>query len=206
MRNCEEVGKNYTSGDWNIRSGRLDSLYGCPEYITGHFICSDNELRTLVGGPQKVDGGYFSSENRLTDLLGSPKHITTGFHVDTNQLTSLVGGPQRVDGIYNCYDNQLSDLVGCASHIGDTLNCFSNNITSLVGIHKIIKSCGSIRCSETKITEGGIGLLLIDNLVRITSKHEPFQIISKYLGKGTKGMMDCRAELISKGYSEYAKL
>ena len=121
-------------------------------------------------------------------------------------LTSLVGGPQTVTGNYNCKYNQLTDLVGCASHIGGELDLDGNNITSLVGIHKIIKTCSEITFDDHLITQGGIGLLLIENLTEISSYTEQFQIISRYLGTGTKGMMACRKELISNGYALYAIL
>ena len=143
----------------------------------------------------------------LTTLAGCPQHITGYFDCRGNfKLSSLVGGPQRVDGDYDCSFNQLTDLVGCASHITGFI-CFKNNkITSLVGIHKIIKSCNIIHFDTTKIIEGGIGLLLIDNLTQISNKSEPFEIIEKHIGSGTKGMMECSKELKAKGWSEYAKL
>ena len=131
------------------------------------------------------------------------------YDCSSSNLTTLVGGPTSVDGYYHCYDNQLTDLVGCASHIGGQLYISNNQITSLVGIHKIIKSCNIIYIGQNNdvITEGGIGLLLINNLINIYPfEYMPFQIIQKYLGTGTKGMMACRKELISNGYSEYAKL
>ena len=147
------------------------------------------------------------SFHKLDSLEGCPEHITGGFYCNYNRLETLIGGPQRVDGDYHCDGNKLTDLNGCASHISRGLICDSNNgITSLVGIHKIIKSCNNITFSCHRITEGGIGLLLIDNLVSLHSYTEPFNIIQKYLGNRTKGMMECRSELISKGFPEYAKL
>ena len=142
----------------------------------------------------------------LRSLEGCPNHIAGVFRCSHNDLTSLVGGPQIVEDDYYCTSNKLTDFVGCASHIGETLYLYDNHITSLVGIHKIIKSCKRIRVNIDKITEGGIGLLLIDNLIDVSINTEPFEIISKYIGTGTKGMMACRKELISKGYTEYAKL
>ena len=47
---------------------------------------------------------------------------------------------------------------------------------------------------------------MIANLTKISKHTEPFKIISKYLGTGTKGMMECSKELISSGYNQYAKL
>ena len=164
-------------------------------------------MKTYLDLNIKYQGGELDiSDNKLVSLDGSPNHITGSFKCDYNNLTSLVGGPQIVDGSYYCTENNLTDLAGCASHISDTLYCIDNDITSLVGIHKIIKSCKQIEFDSTKILVGGIGLLLIADLDRIANWFEPFDIISKYIGYGTKGMMACRAELIEKGYSPYAKL
>ena len=142
----------------------------------------------------------------LSSLEGCPQHITGKFSCNDNKITSLVGGPQMVDSDYHCRNNLLTDLAGCASHIGGMLSCGGNSITSLVGIHKIIKSCSKIYFDSEKIKVGGIGLLLIDQVIDISSSSTPFVIIHKHLGSGTKGMMACRAELISCGYEEYAKL
>ena len=143
---------------------------------------------------------------KLKSLSGCPDVITGEFDCFNNELSSLVGGPRHVDGHYACDNNQLTDLVGCASHIGGNLYFRENQITSLVGIHKIIKRCNGFTFTSSIIKEGGIGLLLIENLANITSYAAPFKIIEKYLGTGTKGMLACRDELIANGFEEYAKL
>ena len=144
---------------------------------------------------------------QLSNLDGCPEVITGSFYCCNNDITSLIGGPQKVDGFYDCDVNQLTNLVGCASHIGNTLR-FRNNqkITSLVGIHKIIKSCQYMYFDCENITEGGIGLLLIENLADISDHMIPFNIIRGYFGTGTKGMMECSKELKEKGFEQYAKL
>ena len=162
-------------------------------------------IETYTGGDFDVTGGSRPSV-KLNSLLDCPKHITGRFICEHNYLTSLVGGPQHVDNNYWCGYNQITDLVGCASHIGGELNICYNSITSLVGIHKIIKSCPDIFFDTSEIKEGGIGLLLIENLTWISSASTPFEIIKKYLGSGTKGMMECRSELIANRYANYAKL
>ena len=157
-------------------------------------------------GNKYKSGNFNIYKKKINSLDGCPQHITGWFRCDVNYLTSLVGGPQIVDDTYDCNNNQLTDLEGCASHISGSLMCTNNNITSLLGIHKIIKSCIDIYCDTFKITEGGIGLLLIDNLRYIPSNHEPFKIIRKYLGQGTKGLLICQNELINEGYPNHAKL
>ena len=148
---------------------------------------------------------HIQSKN-LNSLTGSPNHVSGTFQCYANNLTNLIGGPQQVDGDYRCALTNLTDLVGCASHIGGSLDCCYSKITSLVGIHKIIKRCNGFYFDSEKVTQGGIGLLLIDNLTKISKYFTPFDIISKYLGSGTKGMMECSKELMAKGYEDYAKL
>ena len=157
-------------------------------------------------GKNYTGGDLIVNDKKLVSLEGCPTHITGTFNCSFEKLKTLVGGPQRVDGNYKCAFNRLTDLVGCASHISGTLIITDNKITSLVGIHKIIKSCNTIWFNDYKITQGGIGLLLIENLTNISYDDEPFQIIAQYLGSGTKGMMECSKELISSGYDNYAKL
>ena len=157
-------------------------------------------------GFEYTHGDLDISYKKIDSLEGCPQHITGKFECSNNNLTSLVGGPQRVDGDYDCDENGLTDLVGCASHITGRIYWYNTRITSLVGIHKIIKSCKSISFGESIIKEGGIGLLLINDLCRISNSSYPFKIISKYLGQGTKGMMECSKELTAKGYERYAKL
>ena len=151
-------------------------------------------------------GDLSIKKHDLTSLVYCPEIVSGEFNCETNNLTNLIGGPQRVDGNYFCEDNLLTDLAGCASHISCELNISNNQITSLVGIHKIIKSCSEIYFDCDLITQGGIGLLLIENLTMISNDTMPFIIIERYLGTGTKGMMECRAVLIASGYENYAKL
>ena len=146
------------------------------------------------------------TNNLITSLDGCPQHITGDFLCVNNGLTSLAGGPQIIDKSYDCTDNQLTDLTGCASYISAELHIRGNRIKSFVGIHKIIKHCRIIYVDDEHVTEGGIGLLLIKNLEYISTDSTPFLVITDYLGKGTKGMMDCSKELISMGYTNYAKL
>ena len=234
MRNYNDLDINYQSGPLVISKKKLTSLSGCPDITYGSFICIINDLTTLVGGPHtiqgdfmcsqnklsdlidgpiQVDGSYTCSSNQLTDLTGCPEVITGTFNCSENELSSLVGGPQQVDKNYNCqYNEKITNLIGCASHIGGELALLHCNITSLIGIHKIIKSCNSIKINDFRIKQGGIGLLMIANLIDIVNHNNPsdlskqFKIIKKYLGQGTKGMMACSKELISNGYDEYAKL
>ena len=206
MRNYKDLNIDYQGGNLWCEDLDLSSLSGCPNHITGGFDCGNSKLSNLVDGPQIVDSYYNCVKAELTSLVGCPDYISGYFDCSDNQISTLIHGPQRVDGCYWCSNNRLTDLVGCASHIEKTLSVNNNQITSLVGIHKIIKNCTRIEFDSSKITQGGIGLLLIDNLTDIASDSTPFKIIKNYLGTGTKGMMACRSELIANGYDAYAKL
>ena len=208
MPNYKDLNIDYKGGSLEIFKMQLDSLNCCPEVVSGDFECDGNYLTNLVGGPKEVFRNYDCDNNKLLlDLAGGAQYVGGSFLCRNNILTSLVGGPQKVDGNYMCSNNQLTSLDGCASHIGGKLFCSTNNITSLVGIHKIIKRCPAILFDHDKITQGGIGLLLIENLKVISNyKSPPFEIIAKYIGSGTKGMMECSKELIAMGYENYAKL
>ena len=163
---------------------------------------SYNELPTNY-----INGDFIISPfSTFKTLMGCPDVITGDFSCDHTDITSLVGGPQQVGYDYYCTNTHITNLIGCASHIGGTLCFQDSNITSLVGIHKIIKSCNQFVFNPGKITEGGIGLLMIANLNFISKQTEPFKIIKKYLGQGTKGMMECSKELKAKGFESYAKL
>ena len=161
---------------------------------------SYKELNTIY------QGGYLHIAEMIDSLEGCPQHITGYFDCGGNHVTSLIYGPQQVDGHYNCAYNILTELTGCASHIDGVLNFSGNKITSLIGIHKIIKNCKKILFDCDKITEGGIGLLMIGGMSYISSDTPPFEIIKSYLGTGTKGMMECSKELMSKGHTKYTKL
>ena len=205
MQSYKDLNLIYQGGMLSISGRFLDSLEGCPQQVTGSFLANNNQLTSLSGGPSIVADDYFCSSNILTDLVGCASHIPGEFYCNNNRLTSLVGGPQTVDGEYQCSDTLITDLVGCASHIGGSLTSW-NSIKSLVGIHKIIKRCSRMLFDVDQIKQGGIGLLMIANLSVISDHNEPFEIISTYLGTGTKGMMECSKVLTSMGYGNYAKL
>ena len=185
MPNFNDLTMEYQGGNLTISHTNIDSLVGCPNHITGQFNCQRNELTSLVGGPQKVDSDYDCNHNPLTSLVGAPNIISGDFCTWHSELPNLVGSPSIILGDYFCTRNK---------------------ITSLVGLHKIIKQCYGFYFDTEKIIEGGIGLLLISELVDISNSTEPFKIIRKYLGAGTKGMMECSKELTAKGYAPYAKL
>ncbi len=120
--------------------------------------------------------------------------------------------------IINCGLTSLKYVPYSNSALYVTNNC----ISSLRNVHKHIR-CTEIFLNGNKFTEGGIGLLLIDNLSHIehiewtvgqslvdpVKEHDSYRairIIKSYLSKGKAGLLECQEELIEAGLSEYAKL
>jgi len=144
----------------------------------------------------------------------------------SEQLEKLPVKFGTVGGFFSITMNKLSSFENFPREIGGVLNIANNKFASLVGIHKVIKKCESINLAGNKIVEGGMGLLLIEGIKEITtptndhvtcgrqrsiesythSKDLPFIIISQYVGKGKRGMIDCQTELIKFGCKEFAKL
>ena len=212
-KDCKRLAKGYKGSSINWSYKELTTLAFCPEHVNGSFNVGNNGIKSLEYGPTQVAGDYYCHGNRLSTLEVCPEYISGTFACHGNSITSLIGGPRKVDGDYACSKNKLTNLDGCASHIGGELAFMANDVTSLVGIHKIINSCKEIKFDTTDIDEGGIGLLLIENLVKIHNGYvsgsnlsKPFAIIEKYFGTGTKGMMECSKELIANGCPNHAKL
>jgi len=144
----------------------------------------------------------------LASLKGAtePVNVTGDVNLRSLKLARLPAKFGEVGGDFWCSRNQLTSLEGAPSQVCGDFACSGNKLTSLVGIHKIIKSCGQIFFRENPIKEGGLGLLLIRDLNYIGADQPAFEIISKYLGKGKRGMIDCQTELIKAGYKDFAKL
>ncbi len=190
---------------------KFDTLSNIVINVQDDFSCSNNNLVSLENGPILVGGNYRCEHNHLQSLVGCPLTLLHDFNCRNNELISLVGGPKKVGAGYYAEHNKLESLEGCASDIGYELNVKHNKLTSLVDIHKIINSCVSIDLTNNHIQEGGIGLLLIHNLTTIRTWetdpfHQPSLIISKYLGLGKAGLLECQNELEEEGFEAYTKL
>jgi len=49
------VGMPKKCHDLNISENKLKTLVGCPEHITGNFICNNNDLQNLDGFPKLIE-------------------------------------------------------------------------------------------------------------------------------------------------------
>ena len=157
MRNCKIIGQQYKSGRFNVQNKDLTSLEGCPQHITGDFICTENWLQTLVGGPQKVDGDYCSSYTDLTDLVGCAGYIGGSLYVGSNNITSLVGIHKIIK---SCPRIQFENYKVKVGGIGLLLINDLNYISGIYTPFEIIKSYlgtgtkGMMECSKELKAKG----------------------------------------------------
>jgi hypothetical protein len=126
------------NGGFYIRSSKLTTLKGAPEYVEDNFTCEDNNITTLEGCPKFVGGKFDCSYNYLTDLVGSPNHVGGDFICFHNSISSLEGSPKRINGFFECQNNKLTNLIGCPSARGFYFN--DNNISNFSGFPEDIKS------------------------------------------------------------------
>lgn len=172
----------------------------------------------------------------IAEHIGLVKHwITPDLEVDflDDQIIHLGGKKikgslpikiRKMKGELVISYNQLTSFENFPEEC-KSITANNNRFTSLVGIDRIKKITGSANKCQfdlvfNKIKEGGIGLLLIENLTYfncnvvadsglpngknwITPK--PFEIIKKYLGRPDE-IFDCQVELIDAGYEAFAKL
>jgi len=97
-------------GDVHLYSKNLEYLPLRFSYVSGAFLCFDNELKTLEGCPLTVGGNFGCGYNELKTLEGSPQTVNGDFNCYNNELKTLEGGPQTVGGNFSCYRNELKDL------------------------------------------------------------------------------------------------
>lgn len=134
----EIKGKFDISSNWGIKS-----LDGCPERVTGNFMCNATGIETLEGGPSYVGGNYDANNcTYLVSLKGGPRRVDGNFKVGTfsgrsgartGKLASLQGCPVIVGGDFDCRNNNLNSLKGGPKEVGGNYVCSGNNLTSLEG-------------------------------------------------------------------------
>ena len=133
-----EVKGNFDiSSNWGIKS-----LAGCPESVTGNFMCNSTGIETLEGGPSYAGGNYDANNcTYLVSLEGAPRKIDGNFQVGihgtsverTGKIESLNGGPVIVGGDFDCKNNNLNSLKGGPKEVGGKYVCSGNNLTSIEG-------------------------------------------------------------------------
>lgn len=206
-----KVGKSF-----NAHKNKLSTLEGMPQNI-GESICLNrNELTSLTGCPEHVKGYLLCNNNLLETLQNCPTIVDGCFSIRENMIKSLVGSPAVINGDFICSDNKLTSLFGSPSRINGAFMITKNPITSLVGVHEQINSInGLIYLSFRNITNGGLGLFLVDGIRGIVNRNNgafiddvadhPLNIIKTHLFSGSSAFA-CHEVLIEKGLEQFAQI
>ena len=111
--------KNYTinddlsidvDGDVHLYSKNLEYLPLRFSYVSGAFLCFDNELKTLEGCPQTVGRSFSCSNNFLVSLKGCPQTVRGSFNCSYNKITDLEHFPEDSHTIY-IENNPIYNLI-----------------------------------------------------------------------------------------------
>jgi hypothetical protein len=146
--------KNYTinddlsidvDSDVYLYSKNLEYLPLRFSYVSGAFLCYDNELKTLEGCPQTVGGRFNCYFNELKTLEGCPQTVSGSFYCYFNELKSLEGGLQTVGGHFGCEDNKLRDLEHFPE-VSGSINIEGNTVNLLV--YTFIKKADSFMIED----------------------------------------------------------
>ena len=198
-------------GDFNCYDNQLKSLAGAPQSIRGSFNCYNNQLTSLIGAPQSVGGDFDCYNNQLTSLVGAPQSVGGDFTCSSNKLTSLRGAPQSVGGCFYCNDNQLTSLAGAPRYVGGGFYCNDNQLTSLAGAPQYVGEVFYLTYGKNLAL---LPLLMIKGCKQVEFRnaddkiqHKSLsEILNRYLGIGTRGMLACAEEMIEAGYGSNATL
>lgn len=163
---------------------------------------------------------YSGYRNALTSFENFPPEIEGQLSITSTGIKSFKHFPKNI-----ITDNVIIDALNIRSFNALDLTVHRNNrdsyvsininTKSLIGIENCIrfKGGGLLSFPFSKVTDGGIGLLLIPNLngldefnaKHVTKLSAPFKIIEKYLGR-PDAIFECQNELIDEGYEAYAEL
>lgn len=129
------------NGDFNVCLNCLSSLIGSPDYVAGHFLCSNNQLITLEGAPKIVDGAFIAKENKLTSLDYFPSKVGYSITLSHNKLVNLKGlNHKKVNGSLDMSYNRLISLEGAPDLVSDECKFSNNYLSSLAFAPQEFKS------------------------------------------------------------------
>ena len=97
-------------GDVYLTSINLEYLPLRFSYVSGAFLCFDNELKTLEGCPQTVGRSFSCSNNFLVSLKGCPQTVRGSFNCSYNKITDLEHFPEDSHTIY-IENNPIYNLI-----------------------------------------------------------------------------------------------
>ncbi len=209
--------RDYTTLMKIINSETIDKGLSYDDVIIDAKGTIDMSLKNISSIPVqfgKVNTDFLVRGNNLKYLENSPSEVGGDFDCDNNKLKTLDGCPTFVKGRFSCRNNNLNK-IDYTPEKATAMSFADNNIKSLLGIHKLIKSVTFIDFSNNPIVEGGIGLIFIKDLDKISYDHNnnwnpnftsALKIIKKYLGKGKPALLACANELDEIGLGDFAKL
>ena len=100
--------RNGSKGNLDLRSMKLTVLPDILKNVNvgGDFNCGYNDLTSLVNTPKFVSGTFICSQNNLKSLDGAQDtYVGKDFYCGNNFLTSLRGAPKTVGGDFVCHSN-----------------------------------------------------------------------------------------------------
>ncbi len=194
------------------------SLHQLPifiEDITGNFDCSGNKFEVFDNRfPSTVGGNFSCCDGPLTSTKNIP---ITRFNIDVSRTRITKLEDLEHQSLINLFVNgtAISSLEGAPKYIDNCLDASNCHIHSLVNVHKHLKYCEILDIGNNPLSTGGIGLLLVKGLRKVTfstktnmflKAFDAMEIINGYIPKGKAGLLTCQEELINNGLSEFAKL
>jgi hypothetical protein len=104
----------------------LRSLEGCPEVVTGDFICSECNLESIEGVPKKIRMNFDCSKNKIKSLKGGPVNVGSNYICSYNQIENLEGAPITVGDNFDLSNNKIDSLEGIPSNIPNVYFRYQN--------------------------------------------------------------------------------
>ena len=157
--------------------------------VTGSVSCKlyINRIPVPFGS---VKGSFDCSGNVLVTLENSPRIVRGDYNIKDNSITNLKGAPQQIYGHFTLdYNYQLSSLQGLPKLItGSIVMDYIKNLPLLP-----LLSVRELRAVNFVLGNSWTNDDLSD-------------ILNRYLGKGTRGMLSCAMEMIKAGYGSNARL
>ena len=95
-------------------------------YVSGHFLCSNNYLTSLKGSPRIIGHNFSCTNNNITSLIDGPDTVGRYYYCNNNNLESLIGSPKTNERL-ECFGNPLKSLDGYKGEL-DLLFCHNKDI------------------------------------------------------------------------------
>lgn len=193
----------------------LTSLTGMKECeVDGDIHFTQCGFHNLIGLPKALNSSIYIDGDALTSLEGAPSKVRNTFHVDGHFTTlsglditasnvSLIGEFATVNGAkIKCKQLELeyhgtgrASLSGIEDAVSGVTDIIALGFFDVLGLLFIpaLKAIHIGPCSKNAST--------IDAK---TQREEITQIVSKYLGSGADGLLECQMELVEAGYEDYA--